>query len=232
LIYAVGTSRENFPVLSLILIAAIYGFQVIIFIAKREWQHIAWMFIYLAATPVISFYIPCYSFWHFDDFSWGNTRVVVGEGKKTVYVADAEPFDPKSIQLKRWRDFEENDLWEADSIISGSTATRSRAPTEYSNYSKKSDATYQSNDIPVRQGHLSMISLGTEGGIPGPFAAHQPIITDEILYREIKQCLVGADLMTLTKKQIRDQLSIKLRVDLRPKKEIMNRMIDEILSQV
>lgn len=38
-----------------------------------------------------SFWIPLYSFWHFDDFSWGNTRVVVGEGKKTLYVADAEP---------------------------------------------------------------------------------------------------------------------------------------------
>jgi chitin synthase len=37
-----------------------------------------------------SLWIPCYSFWHFDDFSWGNTRVVVGEGKKTIYVADAE----------------------------------------------------------------------------------------------------------------------------------------------
>jgi hypothetical protein len=30
-------------------------------------------------------YIPLYSFWHFDDFSWGNTRVIVGEkGKKVL----------------------------------------------------------------------------------------------------------------------------------------------------
>lgn len=31
------------PFISLIMIAAIYGLQVIIFILKREWQHIGWM---------------------------------------------------------------------------------------------------------------------------------------------------------------------------------------------
>jgi chitin synthase len=243
LIFAVITSREEFPLLSLILIAAIYGFQVIIFILKREWQHIFWMVIYLAATPVIAFYIPCYAFWHFDDFSWGNTRVVVGEGQKTVYVTDTEPFDPKSIPLKRWREFEENDLWEADSVVSGTSYARSRGPaSEYSVGSKKSDYSHQSFDNqPLQQKHLSMISFGTEPAalpipapvrsVPGPFPSQPNTISDEILYNEIQQLLVGADLMTLTKKQIRDQLSIKLGVDLRPKKEVMNRMIDEILSR-
>eukprot|EP00842_Homolaphlyctis_polyrhiza_P005775 jgi/Hompol1/6199/HPOL_001018-RA len=91
LIYASVTSTDVFPLLSIILIACIYGFQIIIFVLKREWQHIAWMIIYILALPIFSFYIPCYAFWHFNDFSWGNTRVVVGDGKKTVYVADAEP---------------------------------------------------------------------------------------------------------------------------------------------
>ena len=90
LIYASIFSTDVFPLLSIILISAIYGFQVIIFVIKREWQHIMWMIIYILAIPVFSFWIPCYSFWHFDDFSWGNTRVVVGEGKKTVYVAEVE----------------------------------------------------------------------------------------------------------------------------------------------
>lgn len=26
--------------------------------------------------PVFGFYIPLYSFWHFDDFTWGTTRIV------------------------------------------------------------------------------------------------------------------------------------------------------------
>ena len=69
------------------------------------------------------------------------------------------------------------------------------------------------------------------GLIPGPFVNQMAQITDEMLYNEIRQALVGADLMTLTKKQIRDNLSAKLGVDLKPRKETMNRMIDDILSR-
>jgi hypothetical protein len=37
-------------------------------------------------------YIPLYSFWHFDDFSWGNTRVIMGDnGKKIEHTAAVEP---------------------------------------------------------------------------------------------------------------------------------------------
>ena len=41
--------------------------------------------------PVIAFYVPLYAFWHFDDFSWGNTRLVTGEDGKKVAVIDAVP---------------------------------------------------------------------------------------------------------------------------------------------
>ena len=33
----------NVPVISLIMIACVYGFQVVIFLLKTEWQHIGWM---------------------------------------------------------------------------------------------------------------------------------------------------------------------------------------------
>ncbi|KAJ3309903.1 hypothetical protein HDV04_005533 [Boothiomyces sp. JEL0838] len=234
LVYAAITSTEQFPLLSIILIAAIYGLQVIIFVLKREWQHIAWMFIYLLAMPIISFWIPCYSFWHFDDFSWGNTRVVVGEGKKTVYLADTEPFDPKSIPMKRWRDFEENDLWEQESVVSGSSfqsSVRSQGMPPVMGDDFTASSVY---DGPTNPRHLSMVSYGNSpspvgAGVPGPYPSNNGVITDEQLFFEIKQSLVGADLMTLTKKQIRDNLSAKLGVDLKPRKEQMNRMIDEIL---
>lgn len=216
LIYAVTFTIEEFPQLSIILIAAIYGFQVVIFIIKREWQHIMWMFIYLAATPVISFWIPCYSFWHFDDFSWGNTRVVVDDGKKTVYVADTEPFDPKSIPLKKWKEFEEQDLWENESMVSGSTTKSSIA--------SRSDAASIISYESRKNKHISMVSFGADRGSSN-------IISDELLYAEIQKALIGADLMTLTKKQIRENLSAKLGIDLRSKKEVMNFMIDEILTK-
>ncbi|ORX70949.1 hypothetical protein DL89DRAFT_274751 [Linderina pennispora] len=93
--------------ISLILIGAIYGVQSIIFIMRREWQHVGWMIIYLMAYPLWSFVLPVYSFWHMDDFSWGNTRVVVGDGKRQLIVTDDKPFDPASIPHRRWAEYEQ-----------------------------------------------------------------------------------------------------------------------------
>ncbi|KAJ2794350.1 hypothetical protein H4S07_006782 [Coemansia furcata] len=42
-----------------------------------------------------------------DDFSWGNTRIVVGEdGKRQIFVKDEEPFDPDEIPMKTWAEYE------------------------------------------------------------------------------------------------------------------------------
>jgi chitin synthase len=44
LIYLAATENlKNVPVISLVLIVAVYGFQVIIFLLKTQWQHIGWM---------------------------------------------------------------------------------------------------------------------------------------------------------------------------------------------
>ncbi|KAI8807521.1 chitin synthase-domain-containing protein [Cladochytrium replicatum] len=41
--------------------------------------YIYWLGIYLIALPVWNVLLPLYAFWHFDDFSWGQTRKVEGE---------------------------------------------------------------------------------------------------------------------------------------------------------
>lgn len=107
LIYMIATNSGPFPYLSLGMIAGVYGLQALIFIIKRKWQHIGWMIIYLLAFPVYSFILPIYSFWAQDDFSWGNTRIVLGEssGKKIIATSDEETFDPKSIPLETWDDY-------------------------------------------------------------------------------------------------------------------------------
>ena len=106
LIYLVATNSGQFPLFSIIILAAVYGLQAIIFIIKRQWQHIGWMIIYLMAYPIYSFVLPIYSFWNQDNFSWGNTRIVIGEkGNKRVVAVDDEGFDPKSIPLQRWDDY-------------------------------------------------------------------------------------------------------------------------------
>ncbi|KAJ6160840.1 Chitin synthase 6 [Penicillium chermesinum] len=106
LIYRVASHTGPFPLISLVMLAAIYGFQIIIFLLKRQWQHIGWMIIYLMAFPIYSFILPLYSFWKQDDFSWGNTRIVLEEknGKQVIAVAD-QGFDPRSIPLQRWDDY-------------------------------------------------------------------------------------------------------------------------------
>jgi chitin synthase len=106
LIYRVATHSGQFPLISIVMIAAVYGLQAVIFIIKRQWQHIGWMIIYIIAFPIYSFVLPIYSFWNQDNFSWGNTRIVIGEkGSKQIIALEDEGFDPRSIPLQRWDDY-------------------------------------------------------------------------------------------------------------------------------
>ncbi|KAG0202582.1 hypothetical protein BGX28_004928 [Mortierella sp. GBA30] len=121
LIYSLVARSQQIPQLALIMLGAVYGLQAIIFILRRKWEHIGWMIVYILAIPMFSFYLPIYSFWHFDDFSWGNTRLVVGEkGRKKAVSADqmeGKMFDPKSIPQKKWSDYEQ-ELWEVQTTHS------------------------------------------------------------------------------------------------------------------
>ncbi|EHY60833.1 Chitin synthase 6 [Exophiala dermatitidis] len=106
LIYRLASNTGQFPLISIVMIAAVYGLQAIIFIIKRQWQHVGWMIIYILAYPIYSFVLPIYSFWNQDNFSWGNTRIVIGEkGDKKVVAIQDEGFDPRSIPLQRWDDY-------------------------------------------------------------------------------------------------------------------------------
>ena len=59
-----------------------------------------------------SFFLPIYSFWCMDEFSWGNTRLVVGEGKdKKVIMNEDEKFDDSMIPLKKFSGMEPITLW-------------------------------------------------------------------------------------------------------------------------
>ena len=107
LIYRVASHTGPFPMISIVMLAGVYGLQAIIFILKRQWQHIGWMIIYLIAYPIYSFILPLYSFWKQDDFTWGNTRMVISEkgNNRVLAVHDDEEFDPSSIPLQRWDDY-------------------------------------------------------------------------------------------------------------------------------
>jgi len=83
------------------MLAAIYGLQALVSVFRRKWDMIGWMLFYIAAIPVFSFYVPLYSFWRMDDFSWGQTRIVMGEkGKKmVVHVCGTSPSTTRVCHL-------------------------------------------------------------------------------------------------------------------------------------
>ncbi|KDQ63949.1 glycosyltransferase family 2 protein [Jaapia argillacea MUCL 33604] len=126
LIITVATKQGAFPLISIIMIAVVYGLQAIIFILKREFMLLGWMVVYIISYPVYSFFLPVYSFWCMDDFSWGNTRLVVGEGNnKKVIMNDEEKYDESMIPLKKFSEYEA-EAWETGSYHSAESARTGR----------------------------------------------------------------------------------------------------------
>jgi chitin synthase len=64
------------------------------------------MLIYLISLPIWNFVLPTYSFWKFDDFSWGETRKTAGEKTKKAGLEYEGEFDSTKITMKRWGEFE------------------------------------------------------------------------------------------------------------------------------
>ncbi|GAC95183.1 glycosyltransferase [Pseudozyma hubeiensis SY62] len=127
LIVLVATANGTVPLTAIIMLAAIYGCQAVIFLLNRKFEMIGWMIVYIIGIPIWSLFLPLYSFWHMDDFSWGTTRVVMGEKGQKVVVHEEGTFDPSEIPLQTWTDYE-NELWERNSARSiGSIIEAARA---------------------------------------------------------------------------------------------------------
>ena len=168
LIVMVIRNPSTVPITTFILLAAIYGLQAIIFIVRRKWEMIGWMLIYIVATPIFSCALPLYSFWHMDDFSWGNTRMVTGDNGKQILLSDEGKFDPDSIPKKKWEEYQA-ELWDAQTSR-GADDTRSEV-SGYS-YATKSfhpgAATPSVYDLTAYPGppSRSASALGLPGAIP------------------------------------------------------------------
>lgn len=101
---------RSVPLVPLIVLAAILGFPaLLVLFTTRRWHYVGWMFIYIAALPIWNFLFPLYAFWHFDDFTWGQTRKVAGDASGAGENAHADPkglFDSSKITMKRWCEYE------------------------------------------------------------------------------------------------------------------------------
>ncbi|KAI0218757.1 hypothetical protein L0F63_004096, partial [Massospora cicadina] len=96
------------PIIPLLLLAAILGLPaVLIAFTTRKFVYVGWMLIYLLSLPIWNFVLPTYAYWHFDDFSWGQTRMVQGESANDKGHGDKDgEFDSSHIVMRRWAEFE------------------------------------------------------------------------------------------------------------------------------
>jgi chitin synthase len=104
LTYQIIMQREMLPIMSLGLLAFMYGLQLLISFYKKHPEHVFYMIIYLLATfpfAALSIYLPLYCFWQQDNFTWGDTRIVMSEGKIEEQ-GDDEEADHAAIPREPW----------------------------------------------------------------------------------------------------------------------------------
>ncbi|KAF5326191.1 hypothetical protein D9611_000171 [Ephemerocybe angulata] len=107
---AINPPKDFETAIPLLLLGAVLGLPaVLIMITTRKVVYVFWMLVYLLALPVWNFILPVYAFWHFDDFSWGETRKVEGEGKGEGHDVGSGPSGP-AVPLRRWEDWERSRL--------------------------------------------------------------------------------------------------------------------------
>ncbi|KAI1473814.1 glycosyltransferase family 2 protein [Daldinia sp. EC12] len=257
LIVLVTTSKSVIPITAFVMLGAIYGLQAIIFILRRKWEMIGWMLMYIVAVPVFSFGLPLYAFWHMDDFNWGNTRVVAGEKGKKIVVTDEGKFDPASIPRKRWEEYQA-ELWDAQtsrgddahSEISGySYATKQGlnvGAAEYYTPSRPGSTTGMVPPYDLKNpNHLSRMSFAPTENRLSQFGGSQflgnqmqdvemsnlaGMPSDDALLAEIRDILRTADLMTVTKKGIKQELERRFGVPLDSKRLYINSATEALLT--
>ena len=94
-----GNGSGEYLVLTLLLII-LFSPAVLVFLTSRDWRWIGWLGIYLLSLPIWNAVLPLYAYWHFDDFSWGETRKVDGEVGKDGHGEKSGIFDSSLIPMK------------------------------------------------------------------------------------------------------------------------------------
>jgi chitin synthase len=209
------------------------------------------MIMYVIAIPVFTFCLPLYSFWHMDDFSWGNTRVVTGEKGQKIVISDEGKFDPSEIPRKKWEDYQAG-LWGEAGTQRGFDDTRS----EMSGYSYATKSYHPamsefgyspSHQAPPMPGSRPMSTLNLPGQngrsmsrmslAPSELMSQRgsqmydpagmemssiELPSDDAIVAEIKDILRTADLMNVTKKSIKRELEARFGVSLDAKRVYVN----------
>ncbi|KAF8198694.1 glycosyltransferase family 2 protein [Mycena galopus ATCC 62051] len=229
LIYLVISAGGQIQTVSLIMIGAVYALQMLVFALRRKWDMIGWMIFYIIGMPIFSLYLPLYSFWRMDDFSWGQTRVVLGESGQKMIVHDEGKFDPHVIPLKTWNDYE-NELWDNESDHSvGSWVPPSRF--EAQGYAESHTASLYGQKTNYESRNYSPSPLPYS---PMQYSHRSPDELDvspthEQLHRAVQDVLRNADVNSITKREIRSRLEARFKMDLTSRKATIGAAIERIL---
>lgn len=138
-------------------------------------------------------------------------------------------FDPASVPLKRWEEFEaelssqyktstqtpSSDDEDTRSLVSASTHYTASTRYTASAYGPTTPSVYTPTTAYERS-HSS--------GSTYPTSAE--------LLNEIRRMIAEGNLMTMTKKQIRESLSARFGVDLVGRREEVNGLVDEVLREM
>ncbi|TFY74779.1 hypothetical protein EWM64_g9233, partial [Hericium alpestre] len=114
-----GGPNTVIPLVLLAIVLGLPGFLIVI--TSRKIAYVGWMLIYLLSLPIWNGVLPAYSFWHFDDFSWGQTRQISGGDKDANHGDKEGEFDSSHIVMKRWAEFERERRWKSGSQSRDST---------------------------------------------------------------------------------------------------------------
>ncbi|ORX80828.1 hypothetical protein BCR32DRAFT_293627 [Anaeromyces robustus] len=120
---------NNGPILPLIMLFAVLGLPgILVMLTTQKIVYILWMIIYLLGLPVWNLVLPVYAFWHFDDFSWGETRKVEGDNGDDHSKKEGV-FNSSSVPLKRWHEYEkENRTRQGSSPYIGGSQNSRHSP--------------------------------------------------------------------------------------------------------
>ncbi len=156
------------------------------------------------ATPVFSFCIPVYSFWHFDDFSWGDTRLVNLEGAQ-----EDEDDDNDKIVLGKW-----NDDYKASSEDPepSQTSTVSITPSQASGRYERKKGLYSAVDINRQIENMDSARMGN-------------------LKIHITDLLESIGFESMTDGKFRELLEQKVGLDLSGMKDEIIACVEEILQK-
>ncbi|KAF8640970.1 hypothetical protein AX17_000616 [Amanita inopinata Kibby_2008] len=173
-----GHTNTTIP---LVLLAFVLGLPgLLIVVTSRKVAYIGWMLVYLLSLPIWNGILPAYAFWHFDDFSWGQTRKVAGDKGSGDHGDKEGEFDSSHIVMKRWAEFERERRWKS--------GTQSRDSVYYDKKAERysmvstSDGTHQPVDTSTSESATysagrSRYDSNAVLMLPAPLAVNRPMMS-------------------------------------------------------